>query len=88
MYKRQVQDAIDALRGLDEDFESIYYVYTTDVEGALTGVLSMRSLVVAEQMCIRDRDDEDTLDVVEQGDSFAPAFFHAQPLSLRTKLSC
>lgn len=43
-----VQDAIGALRGLDEDFESIYYVYTTDVEGALTGVLSMRSLVVAE----------------------------------------
>ena len=43
-----VQDAIDALRGLDEDFESIYYVYTTDAEGALTGVLSMRSLVVAE----------------------------------------
>lgn len=43
-----VQDAIDALRDLDEDFESIYYVYTTDAEGALTGVLSMRSLVVAE----------------------------------------
>lgn len=43
-----VQDAIDALRGLDEDFESIYYVYTTDAEGALMGVLSMRSLVVAE----------------------------------------
>lgn len=43
-----VQDAIDALRGLDEDFESIYYVYTTDAEGALAGVLSMRSLVVAE----------------------------------------
>lgn len=34
------------------------------------------------------QDDEDALDVVEQGDSFAPAFFHAQPLSLRTKLSC
>lgn len=44
-----VQDAIDALRGLDEDFESIYYVYTTDTEGALTGVLSMRSLVVADR---------------------------------------
>lgn len=43
-----VQDAIDALRDLDEDFESIYYVYTTDAEGALTGVLSMRSLVVAD----------------------------------------
>lgn len=43
-----VQDAVDALRDLDEDFESIYYVYTTDAEGALTGVLSMRSLVVAD----------------------------------------
>lgn len=43
-----VQDAIDALRALDEDFESIYYVYTTDAEGALTGVLSMRTLVVAD----------------------------------------
>lgn len=43
-----VNDAIDALRALDEDFESIYYVYTTDAEGALTGVLSMRTLVVAE----------------------------------------
>ncbi len=43
-----VQDAIDALRDLDEDFESIYYEYTTDAEGALTGVLSMRSLVVAD----------------------------------------
>ena len=43
-----VQDAIDALRDLDEDFESIYYVYTTDAEGALTGVLSIRSLVVAD----------------------------------------
>lgn len=43
-----VQDAIDALRDLDEDFESIHYVYTTDAEGALTGVLSMRSLVVAD----------------------------------------
>lgn len=43
-----VQDAIDVLRDLDEDFESIYYVYTTDAEGALTGVLSMRSLVVAD----------------------------------------
>ena len=43
-----VQDAIDALRDLDEDFESIYYVYATDAEGALTGVLSMRSLVVAD----------------------------------------
>lgn len=43
-----VNDAIAALRKLDDDFESIYYVYTTDAEGALTGVLSMRTLVVAD----------------------------------------
>lgn len=44
-----VNDTIDALRKLDDDFESIYYVYTTDAEGALTGVLSMRTLVVADR---------------------------------------
>lgn len=43
-----VNDAIAALRKLDDDFESIYYVYTTDADGALTGVLSMRTLVVAD----------------------------------------
>ncbi|MDY2776807.1 MAG: CBS domain-containing protein [Collinsella sp.] len=44
-----VEDAIDAIRRLDEDFESIYYVYTTDPAGVLTGVLSLRSLIVAER---------------------------------------
>ena len=43
-----VSDAIDAIRGLDEDFESVYYVYTEDASGKLTGVLSMRTLVCAE----------------------------------------
>ena len=43
-----VADAIEAIRALDEDFESIYYVYTLDPAGALTGVLSLRALIVAE----------------------------------------
>ena len=43
-----VADAIDAIRELDEDFESVYYVYTTDATGMLTGVLSLRTLIVAE----------------------------------------
>ena len=43
-----VQDAIDAIKKLDEDFESVYYVYTTDPSGMLTGVLSLRTLIVAE----------------------------------------
>lgn len=41
-------DAIEAIRALDEDFESIYYVYTLDTTGALTGVLSLRTLIVAD----------------------------------------
>ena len=44
-----VADAIEAIRGLDEDFESVYYVYTTDAEGAFSGVLSLRALIVAER---------------------------------------
>ena len=44
-----VGDAIDAIRKLDEDFESVYYVYTTDPCGrAPTGASSLRSLIVAE----------------------------------------
>ena len=44
-----VADAIEAIRHLDEDFESVYYVYTTDTAGALTGVLSLRALIVADR---------------------------------------
>ena len=43
-----VNDAIDAMKQLDEDFESVYYVYTEDPSGMLTGVLSMRTLVCAD----------------------------------------
>ena len=43
------EDAIEAIRRLDEDFESVYYVYTLDGTGALTGVLSLRTLIVADR---------------------------------------
>ena len=44
-----VADAVDAIKRLDEDFEAVYYVYTTDPAGALAGVLSLRTLIVAER---------------------------------------
>ena len=38
---------IDRLRELEPDAETIYYVYVTDEEGRLAGVLSLRDLIVA-----------------------------------------
>jgi magnesium transporter len=40
--------AIDKLRELEPDAETIYYVYITDEEGRLVGVLSLRDLIVAQ----------------------------------------
>ena len=40
--------AIDRLRELEPDAETIYYVYVTDDEGHLTGVLSLRDLIIAK----------------------------------------
>jgi CBS domain-containing protein len=51
---------IDRLRELEPDAETIYYVYVTDDEGRLVGVLSLRDLIVAKpdtpirQVMIRD----------------------------------
>lgn len=41
-----VDDAITALRGLDENFESVRYVYTKDEEGRLAGAVSLNDLIV------------------------------------------
>jgi CBS domain-containing protein len=41
-------DAIDRLRELEPDAETIYYVYVTDEEDRLVGVLSLRDLIVAK----------------------------------------
>jgi magnesium transporter len=40
--------AIDRLRELEPDAETIYYVYITSEEGHLVGVLSLRDLIVAQ----------------------------------------
>ncbi len=40
--------AIDRLRELEPDAETIYYVYITDDDGRLVGVLSLRDLIVAK----------------------------------------
>ena len=42
-----VADAVELLRGLDEDFESVRYVYLTDEEGRLSGVVTLNALIVA-----------------------------------------
>ena len=39
-----VADAVDALRALDEDFESVRYVYLVDEEQRLTGVVTLLEL--------------------------------------------
>jgi magnesium transporter len=41
-------EAIDRLRELEPDAETIYYVYVTDDTDRLTGVLSLRDLIVAQ----------------------------------------
>ena len=47
--------AIDKLRELEPDAETIYYVYVVDEEVALVGVLSLRDLIVAKpDTVIRD----------------------------------
>ena len=43
-----VADAVELLRGLDEDFESVRYVYLTDEDGKLSGVVTLNALIVAE----------------------------------------
>jgi magnesium transporter len=40
--------AIDRLREMEPDAETIYYVYVTDDEDRLVGVLSLRDLIVAK----------------------------------------
>ena len=41
-------EAIDRLREMEPDAETIYYVYVTTEEGHLAGVLSLRDLIIAK----------------------------------------
>ncbi len=56
-----ISDAIERLRNLDEDFESVHYVYLCDEERHLKGVLSLLAIVTA-------RPDDRLGDLVEVAD--------------------
>lgn len=43
-----VSDAIRAIGELDDDFESVHYVYLKDDEGRLSGVVGMRALITSD----------------------------------------
>ncbi len=43
-----VADAVAMLRGLDEDFESVRYVYLVDEKHKLTGVVTLNALIAGE----------------------------------------
>ncbi len=44
-----VADAVDALSSLDEDFETVHYIYIKDADGRLSGVVSLNALVLADK---------------------------------------
>ena len=43
-----VREAIEVLRGLDEDHPTVHYVYVNDEYGKFVGVLSLRTLVLSD----------------------------------------
>ena len=45
---KTVADAVELLRGLDEDFESVRYLYLSDEDNKLSGVVTLNALIVAE----------------------------------------
>jgi CBS domain-containing protein/sporulation protein YlmC with PRC-barrel domain len=79
-----VEETVERLRHLGEDFESVHYVYTLDDGGRLTGALSLRSLVLADtgasvfDLATRDlitvspdEDQEDVADAISKYDLLA-----------------
>lgn len=45
---KTVADVVELLRGLDEDFESVRYVYLSDEDNKLSGVVTLNALIVAQ----------------------------------------
>ena len=43
-----VADAVEKLRGLDDDFETVHYIYLKDDEKRLSGIVTLQRLVKAE----------------------------------------
>lgn len=78
-----VGETIEVLRGLDEDHPTVHYVYATDSQGRLAGVLSMRTLVLsADDACIDDIMYDDVISVtpdVEEDDVVADIFKYDIP---------
>ncbi len=78
-----VRETIEVLRGLDEDHPTVHYVYATDSQGRLAGVLSMRTLVLsADDTCIGDIMYDDVISVtpdVEEDDVVADIFKYDIP---------
>lgn len=44
----KVADAVKRLKSLEEDFETVHYVYVVDKEGRLVGVVSLHRLIVSD----------------------------------------
>ena len=71
-----IADAIKVIRGLEEDFETVHYLYTTDEDGRLAGVVTVHQLIVnepdakladvADEATITASPDEDQEDVAEE----------------------
>lgn len=43
-----VEDACTMLKNLDEDFETVRYVYLTDEQGKLSGVVTLNSIIISD----------------------------------------
>ena len=78
--KDTVGDAIEVLRGLDEDFPTVHFVYVLDDESdKLIGVMSLRTLVLAQNdttlgdamfteiiTCLPDADEEEVAEDISK----------------------
>jgi len=79
------QQAIDRLREMEPDAETIYYVYVVDAEERLVGVLSLRDLIVSPpERPIRDVmiPEPVTVDVLANDDEVAEVVAHYNLLAV------
>lgn len=60
----KIQDAMDYLREYAPDAETVYYLYVTDKEGKLVGIVSLRELIIA-------RPDQKVADIMNEKVIFA-----------------
>jgi magnesium transporter len=78
-------ETIEKLRELEPDAETIYYVYVTDDDGRLAGVLSLRDLIVARpEAAVADVmiDEPVAVGVLEPAESVAETIAHYNLLAV------